>query len=129
MGRGSLLDPDRTLWACCVLAVGASLLLAPSALPSLDLCWFKSLTHHPCPGCGLTHSFLAIGHGRWAEAWADNPFGYVWYALAIYGALRPVLRRAVPGLARKADGWLGSGPFFPLLVGVMILVWLVRSFA
>ncbi len=129
MQRGSLQDPFIALWLLCAVAVGASFLLTPSALPAWDLCWFKSLTHHPCPACGLTHSFLAIGHGRWSEAWSYNPFGFVWYPLALYGLLRPLLKNAAPKIFKKTDGFIGSRYFFPFLVAGMILVWGWRSLA
>lgn len=111
-----------------MIAVGASFLLTPATLPSLDLCWFKSLFRTPCPACGLTHSFLAIGHGHWEDAWAYNPFGFVWYPLALYGALHPLLRKVVPGLAKRLDRLLGRPLFFPVLVAAMILFWFWRFF-
>lgn len=128
MGKGRGAGPFGGLWVLCLAAVGVSLIAPLSALPSWDLCWFKALTHHPCPGCGLTHSFLAIGHGEWAEAWSFNPFGYVWYLLALYVLFRPVFLHLAPKGTGKTDRFLGSGPFFAGLVLSMFVVWAVRSF-
>lgn len=47
-------------------------------LPAGDyftICGFKSLTNLPCPGCGLTHSFCALGKGDIADAFAFNLLG------------------------------------------------------
>jgi hypothetical protein len=38
-------------------------------------CPLKSLTGVPCPGCGLTRSFVAIASGKIPEAIAFNLFG------------------------------------------------------
>jgi Protein of unknown function (DUF2752) len=41
------------------------------------ICPFRLATGLPCPGCGLTRSWVFLTHGRWAEAMAANPFGLV----------------------------------------------------
>jgi hypothetical protein len=64
------------------------------------LCGFKALTGLPCPGCGLTHSFCAMGKGDLREALAFNAIGpplflvsiLVWlrFLFALAGVKRPV---------------------------------------
>jgi hypothetical protein len=39
------------------------------------ICGFKNFTGLPCPGCGLTHSFCALGKGDVAGAFAFNLLG------------------------------------------------------
>jgi hypothetical protein len=39
------------------------------------ICVFKRLTGMPCPGCGLTHSFCALGHGDLKAGFAFNLLG------------------------------------------------------
>lgn len=39
------------------------------------LCPFRLVTGLPCPGCGLTRSWVAIGHGDLHGAFAYNAFG------------------------------------------------------
>ena len=39
------------------------------------LCPFRLVTGLPCPGCGLTRSWVAIGHGDLHSAFAYNAFG------------------------------------------------------
>ena len=52
------------------------------------LCGFKILTGLPCPGCGLTHSFCAIGKGDLGEAFYFNAIGPPLYLIAIVVWLR-----------------------------------------
>lgn len=44
------------------------------------ICGFKNLTGLPCPGCGLVHSFCAIGKGEIASAAAYNLLGLPLFA-------------------------------------------------
>ena len=86
----------------CVLL--ASVFYAPSPVDAdghyFTLCGFKALTGLPCPGCGLTHSFCAIGKGDLRKAFAFNAVGpplylvstLVWlrFLFALAGLKRPV---------------------------------------
>lgn len=67
-----------------------------AALPEIPLCPFKALTGLPCPGCGMTHAFLALGRLDLAGAWAANPLVFPLAALAaLYAADR------IPGALRS----------------------------
>jgi hypothetical protein len=114
------------LWALCAGALGLSFVLPPSALASHSICWFYNLSHIPCPGCGLTRAFLFISHGEWSRAWNLNPFGFVWYALAIYGFFRPLLMNRVPRFSLPLDRAVQGAVFIPGLVILMVLVWAWR---
>jgi len=48
------------------------------ALP--ELCLTKSILKIPCPGCGMTRSFIAIAHGQWRRAWDFNPVSFLMFA-------------------------------------------------
>ena len=39
------------------------------------ICLFKNITGLPCPGCGLTHSFCALGKGDFGAAFGYNLLG------------------------------------------------------
>lgn len=53
----------------------ASVLFRPPAGEYFSVCGFKNLTGLPCPGCGLTHSFCALGKGEVTDALAFNLLG------------------------------------------------------
>lgn len=45
------------------------------------LCTFRRVTGFPCPGCGLTRSFVFLAHGHLVDAFRMNLFGppaFVW---------------------------------------------------
>lgn len=77
-----------------------SFISAPDTLPGIELCYFKSLTGMPCPGCGLTHSVCAISHGDLSGAWEYNPFGFFFYLIGLLLLTSPILYRWRPGIFR-----------------------------
>lgn len=96
-------DPLRIAAAAAlaIAALGGLLHLAglepASALPEAVLCPFRALTNLPCPGCGMTRAFLALGRLDFAGAWARNPLSFPLAALmALFAAGR------VPRVARSA---------------------------
>jgi len=84
---------DWTVWVPAATALTMSFVWSPSSVPNVDVCPFHRLTGLPCPGCGLTHAFCAISHGSFAAAWSFNPFGYLFYGIAVVLLLRPLLAR------------------------------------
>lgn len=69
------------------------------------LCAFRRTTGLPCPGCGLTRSWVALGRGAVAESVADHRLGWlvmVWVGLQavrhalwlVVGSWRLFLERA-----------------------------------
>ncbi|PIU19970.1 MAG: hypothetical protein COT18_04715 [Elusimicrobia bacterium CG08_land_8_20_14_0_20_59_10] len=68
-----------------------------SALPHTQLCFFRALTGLPCPGCGMTHAFLALGRLDFAGAFAHNPLVFPLAALLMLcaaGRIPRILRCA-----------------------------------
>jgi hypothetical protein len=59
--------------------LGLSAALAGPPLP-FRTCLFRLVTGWPCPSCGLTHAFIALGHGRWAEGFLENIMSPVLFA-------------------------------------------------
>lgn len=75
---------DRAVY----VGMGASLVAAPLLSPhTLDsgpvLCPFRRLTGLPCPGCGMTHSFVALAHGDISGAFAYNRLGPLLMAIFV----------------------------------------------
>ena len=52
-----------------------SLLVSLPEREYFTICGFKNLTGLPCPGCGLTHSFCALGKGDVGGALGFNLLG------------------------------------------------------
>ncbi len=80
--------------AICALAVS---FLMPTQGLGFDLCWFYTLSHLPCPGCGLTRSVANLSHLDFQAAWRYNPFGIVAYATML--AMAPFA--LIPGRWRQ----------------------------
>ena len=51
------------------------------ALPGT--CTFRRITGLPCPGCGMTRSFISIAHGQLVDAWRFNPAGVAFFAVVV----------------------------------------------
>ena len=79
---------DRWWWhnGLLLFLFSVTLLLSVSMSPSTgqlslggwvipELCMYKRMFHFECPGCGLTRSFVFMGHGDWAAAWGMNKIG------------------------------------------------------
>lgn len=99
-------EPSRKLavltLVCLSLVFLASVVFKPpTAGPFGDyftVCGFKNLTGLPCPACGLTHSFCALGKGDFRDAFAFNPLGPL-----LFLALALTWLRAVLILANKTE--------------------------
>src|SRR2546425_6590808 len=102
-------------WLVVLVLVGlsavflASVLLRPAAGEYFTVCGFKNFTGLPCPGCGLTHSFCALGKGDVVDAFAFNLLGpplflalvLVWIRSACVLANRSHAVYLLDGIARR----------------------------
>ena len=67
-------------------ALGAACVFSPSGVESgPPLCPFAVMTGLPCPGCGLTRSWVAFMHGDVGSAFTFNAFGPVFLVLTAVG--------------------------------------------
>lgn len=72
------------LAAVSVVALGVAALQNPATIDDGPvICPFRLVTGLPCPGCGLTRSWVYLAHGDWADAAAANPFGYLTLGAAL----------------------------------------------
>jgi len=46
-------------------------------LPKIQLCFFYSITKMPCPFCGMTRAFLAIGQLNFTKAFYFHPLSVI----------------------------------------------------
>jgi hypothetical protein len=118
--------------ACLVIA--ASFLLrvhpteqvGPEWLPGVmlpPLCLSRQWFGVPCPGCGLTRSFVHLAHGDWRASWESHRLGWLLAGLVvlqipyrIHGLCRPG-RPLLAAAARKLTGYV--------LIGLLVVNWLV----
>ena len=68
-----------------------SRLFAPPVGDYFTVCGIKNFTGLPCPGCGLTHSFCAIGKGDFASGASYNLLGLPLFLLFIFVWMRSVM--------------------------------------
>src|SRR6185503_7852536 len=68
-----------------------SVLFAPPGKDYFTICGFKNFTGLPCPGCGLTHSFCAIGKGDFASGASYNLLGLPLFLFFIFVWIRSVM--------------------------------------
>lgn len=113
-------------WASAAAALAASFIWSPSGLPGLDICPFHRLTGLPCPGCGLTHSFCAISHASFGAAWHYNPFGFLFYGIAVILLLQPLLARHTKSYERLIFRPRMVAISVPALVGAMWVFGVLR---
>jgi hypothetical protein len=117
------------LLSCCAI-VGAFLLqVGPdgetvfprntprAALPTL--CMVKRTFGVPCPGCGLTRSFIYLAEGDWVASWRAHRLGWLVAALALAQVPYRLHELARPGRrAWKLVRWRWFGlAVFVLLLG------------
>lgn len=107
-------------------AVLAASALAPDRIEDGPVvCPFRLLTGLPCPGCGLTRSWVYLAHGQWRDSFVAHPFGVVAVALLLALVVAVVAARVrrvpAPGLdARLRRPWLA------LLLGAWLVFAVVR---
>ncbi|MFT4124870.1 MAG: DUF2752 domain-containing protein [Gordonia sp. (in: high G+C Gram-positive bacteria)] len=118
----------RILGAAAVVGIGGGALVTAAILDPVgvehgpELCVFRRATGLPCPGCGLTRSWVFLAHGEVGRAFAFNIFGPILFAMTAaavgYGFWTLVGR---PGGVRRRL------PPRPVVIGVvaMVAVWLV----
>lgn len=125
-----------------LIAIMGSFILEPAPgegiyipVPGADLkvrapesCFFHRTLGIPCPGCGLTRSFVATARGDFRRAVEFNPMGPVLYLVCL---LQIPYRLSVyfdwPWTRRIRHV---AAPYFPailwLLVSGFIICWVVR---
>lgn len=52
--------------------------------PLPQSCYSRSLLGLPCPGCGLTRSFVYLIRGQWQQAWNEHRLGWLLAGLVAF---------------------------------------------
>ncbi len=119
--------------ALCLGAVVAALLLHPVApragahlsidgVPLPGVCAFREATGIPCPGCGLTRSWVALLHGDLAWSLRFHPLGWLVFLYALAQATRHGVWLTLGRLRRRIErvGWFLDRGIIAL--GALLLV-------
>lgn len=114
-------------------AVGAMALTAAVAIPRSIatsgpvLCPFRLVTGLPCPGCGLTRSWVAVGHGDVHDAFAYNAFGPLSMAfVAVMVVVAAGVAVAAPGRLAGVSRLVGH-PLVWTVAGIWIAYGIARA--
>lgn len=67
----------------CTFISGIAFYLFKINLIDLSLCLFHSITGLPCPFCGMTRAFLAIGQLNFSKAFYFHPLSLVLLAIMV----------------------------------------------
>ena len=80
-GRG--VEGQTALSAVALACLCAAFVLSPATVETgPTICPFRLVTGLPCPGCGLTRSWVALAHGRVSDSFGANLFGPLAFGLA-----------------------------------------------
>jgi hypothetical protein len=126
--------PHWEMLVICLAVIILSLLLevrsddrvAFFALPSRPLpetCGCRALFGIPCPGCGLTRSFVHLAHGRWAQSWRAHHLGWL-----LAGALLFQFPYRFAALRWPERDFLGEGVsrwFGRAVIALLIANWIL----
>ncbi len=93
-------------------------------MPLPGTCTFREITSVPCPGCGLTRSFISLGHGRLLDAWNYNPAGLLFFAVVAFQIPYRILQivRIQRGLRPHRFAYFDSW-ILVVLVAVLLIQW------
>ena len=79
MTKGKIFDVIAAGIGSGILLISAGVAFARTRglelLPRRSICWSIAFFDRPCPGCGLTRSFIALAGGDWQGAAALNTLG------------------------------------------------------
>jgi Protein of unknown function (DUF2752) len=121
--------PAAPLARALRLLAGGAFLLVLARLGA-PVCPVAALTHHPCPGCGMTRATVALLHGHLAEAVHLHPLAPILVpllgAFALYGALRYVREGVWPATSGKGLVWLSVVGI--ALWALLVAVWIARFY-
>lgn len=134
IARGRMLDLGLAALVAAQLGASAWLvpvadqIMRPDGAPLGGACWFRAVTHLPCPFCGMTRSFVALAHGELASAFrfhAAGPLLFAAMAAALVAIAIAGVRRGPPVVERR--GFRRALEIVAAICGVVGVVQMGRS--
>ena len=120
-----------------ILGIAVSVLLGAIILASiyfdyaakkLSFCLFRSIIGLPCPSCGMTRAFIAIGNGDIVAAISLNPASILVYITICIGFALALLQVATGKKYIEALWTKVKGKVFPIILAVMAVAWSYNLF-
>ncbi len=87
------------------------------------LCPFRLATGLPCPSCGMTRSWSALGHGDLTSSLAFHPLGWAFFAMALWFAASTVARLVAGHAVPSPSALIPRSVFMLVVVVTAILGW------
>jgi len=86
------------------------------------LCAFRRMTGVPCPGCGLTRSWVALAGGHLQRSLSFHRMGWLVMLYVALQALRHGLWLLVPGMRTLLDRWGRRLDWGLLLLAILLFL-------
>ncbi len=88
-------------------------------------CFFKYVTGHNCPTCGMTRSFISIGHGRFYDAMKFNIGGILAYVVCISFIVFYAIKLISRGTSKSLTYiWLWIKALCTVTCGAVLIGWI-----
>lgn len=109
---------------------GLAIVLGTALALKLPVCPFAAITHHPCPGCGLTRATVALLRGDVHAALHFHPLVVVVSPILAVVVTAHAVSYVRRGRAAVLDGLppLWATALVSLLAVVLVAVWIARFF-
>lgn len=90
-------------------------------------CTFRKITGMPCPGCGLTRSFISMCHGWIREAWHYNAGGFFFFVVVVFQVPYRIYQIARIHRGREAHSFARVDSWILILLVIVLLVqWIFK---
>jgi hypothetical protein len=117
--------PERSQHHFAILISTLAVLLLVPLVPHVPhFCLMKKLLGIPCPGCGISHSLMAMFRFDLAKAWFANPAGIGVALLFVFQIVARPVAIALPRAAGVVSSISRYGSNFSVIL--LFAVWAYR---
>ncbi len=97
-----------------------------STLPGV--CVLRSWVGISCPGCGLTRSFISLGHLDWKSGFDHHPLGPVFFLFVLAQIPYRIAMLISPVARQRRPATIWTGRLVWGACGLLLATWAVRGF-